>query len=124
MITFMLNISLCIKFILLPLFLGNTVFMTDSPPPYPGIQPGYGYASGPPHQSAGATASQPGAPGWANPNYNNQPMSHAGAYPGGYGQPPYSGNPPPYSAYPQSGYTQSGSYNQQPGSYNPYPHQY
>ncbi|KAG5309326.1 WBP2 protein, partial [Acromyrmex insinuator] len=70
---------------------GNTVFMTDSPPPYPGIQPGYGYASGPQHQGAGAAVGQPGAPpGWANPNYNSQPMSHAGAYPGGYGQPPYS----------------------------------
>ncbi|XP_039308936.1 WW domain-binding protein 2 isoform X4 [Solenopsis invicta] len=46
---------------------GNTVFMTDSPPPYPGIQPGYGYASGPPHQGAGAAVGQPG------------PMSHADA---------------------------------------------
>lgn len=101
--------------------------MTDSPPPYPGIQPGYGYASGPHHQGAGVAAGQPGAPRWANPNYNSQPMSHAGAYPGGYGQPPYSGyspNPPPYTAYPQSGYTQPGPYNQQPGPYNPYPHQY
>lgn len=105
-------------------FLGNTVFMTDSPPPYPGIQPGYGYASGPPHQGAGGVGmGQSGTPGWANPNYNGQPMSQAGAYPGGYGQPPYSGyspNPPPYSA--QSSYAQPGSY-QQPGSY-PYPPQY
>ncbi|XP_011642153.1 WW domain-binding protein 2 isoform X1 [Pogonomyrmex barbatus] len=107
---------------------GNTVYMTDSPPPYPGIQPGYGYASGPPHQGAGAATGQPGAPGWANPNYNSQSMSHAGAYPSySYGQPPYSGyspNPPPYSAYPQSGYTQPGPYNQQPGPYNPYSRQY
>ncbi|XP_018303382.1 WW domain-binding protein 2 isoform X2 [Mycetomoellerius zeteki] len=59
---------------------GNTVFVTDSPPPYPGIQPGYGYASGPQHQGAGAAVGQPGAPpGWANPNYNSQPMSHADA---------------------------------------------
>jgi len=43
--------------------------MTDNPPPYPGIQPGYGYASGLPHQGVGAAAGQPGAPGWANPNY-------------------------------------------------------
>lgn len=102
---------------------GNTVFMTDSPPPYPGIQPGYGYASGPPHQGGTGTG-QPG--GWANPNYNGQPMSQAGAYPGGYGQPPYYGgyspNPPPYSAYPQSRNAQPGSY-QQSGPY-PYPPQY
>jgi len=100
--------------------------MTDSPPPYPGIQPGYGYASGPPHQGAGSAAGHPGAPVWANPNYNGQPMSQAGAYPGGYGQPFYSGyspNPPPYSTYPQSGYAQPGSY-QQPGPYNQYPPQY
>lgn len=101
--------------------------MTDNPPPYPGIQSGYGYASGPPHQgTGGAGAGQPGgAPGWANPNYNGQPMSQAGAYPGGYGQPPYSGyspNPPPYSAYPQSSYAQPGAY-QQPGPYS-YPPQY
>ncbi|XP_011155488.1 WW domain-binding protein 2 isoform X3 [Solenopsis invicta] len=104
---------------------GNTVFMTDSPPPYPGIQPGYGYASGPPHQGAGAAVGQPGVPGWANPNYNGQPMSHAGAY-SDYGQSPYSGyspNPPPYSPYPQSGYPQPGPYNQQQGPY-PYPRQY
>lgn len=99
--------------------------MTDSPPPYPGIQP---YASGPPHQGAGAGATgQQGVPGWANPNYNGQPMSQAGAYPGGYGQPPYSGypsNPPPYSAYPQGGVlSQPGPYHQQ-GLYNPYPPQY
>lgn len=102
--------------------------MTDSPPPYPGIQSGYGYANGPPHQgmAGAAVAGQQGAPGWANPNYNGQPMSQAGAYPGGYGQPPYSGyspNPPPYSAYPQSSYAQPGAYQQQPGSY-PYPPQY
>jgi len=94
--------------------------MTDSPPPYPGIQPGYGYASGPLHQGVGAAAGQPGTPGWANPNYNSQPMSHAGAYLPGYGPPPYSG----YSQYSAYGYTQPGPYNQQPGSYNPYPHQY
>ncbi|GAB1867959.1 WW domain-binding protein 2 [Camponotus japonicus] len=59
---------------------GNTVFMTDSPPPYPGIQPGYGYASGPPHQGAGGVGmGQSGTPGWANPNYNGQPMSQADA---------------------------------------------
>ncbi|XP_020295902.1 WW domain-binding protein 2 isoform X2 [Pseudomyrmex gracilis] len=114
---------------------GNTVFMTDSPPPYPGIQPGYGYASGPPHQGVAGATGQPAVPGWANPNYNGQPMSREGAYPSGYGQPPYSGygqppysgypsNPPPYSPYPQSGYAPPpGSY-QQPAPYNPYPPQY
>ncbi|XP_032664656.1 WW domain-binding protein 2 isoform X2 [Odontomachus brunneus] len=50
---------------------GNTVFMTDSPPPYPGIHP---YACGPSQQGPGGAAGQ-GAPGWANPNYNGQPMS-------------------------------------------------
>ncbi|XP_014471171.1 PREDICTED: WW domain-binding protein 2 isoform X1 [Dinoponera quadriceps] len=99
---------------------GNTVFVTDSPPPYPGIHP---YACGPPQQGPGGAMGQPGAPGWANPSYNGQPMSQ-GAYPGGYGQPPHSGyplNPPPYSPYPQVN-AQGGSY-QQPG-YTPYPPHY
>lgn len=58
--------------------------MTDSPPPYPGIQP-YGYTGGPPHQNASAGAmGQPGLPGWANPNYNGQPMTQAGVYNSSY----------------------------------------
>ncbi|XP_076238811.1 WW domain binding protein 2 isoform X2 [Calliopsis andreniformis] len=67
----------------------NSVFMTDMPPPYPGINVPYqGYASGAPPQGAwGSPGQQPawtppqqnGAPGWANPNYNNQPMSQADA---------------------------------------------
>ena len=84
------------------------------PPPYPGINAPYqGYASGGnPQQQQGAWGQQPGwippsepngaAPGWANPNYNNQPMSQAGVYPN-YGQPNnYAPNPPPYSTYPQT----------------------
>lgn len=95
--------------------------MTDSPPPYPGIQP---YES--PHHGAGAAMGQQGIPAWANQNYNGQPMSQAGAYPG-YGQPSYNSypqNPPSYSPYPQGGtFAQTGAY-QQPGSYNPYTPQY
>ncbi|XP_031840205.1 WW domain binding protein 2 isoform X2 [Nomia melanderi] len=65
----------------------NTVFMTDMPPPYPGINSPY--ASGAPQQgtwgaagqqqSGWAPPQQNGALGWANPNYNNQPMSQADA---------------------------------------------
>lgn len=114
----------------------NSVFMTDMPPPYPGINSPYqGYASGAPQQGAwgGATQQQGwappqqnGAPGWANPNYNGQPMSQAGAYPT-YGQPNYNNYPqcpPPYTPYPQGGTynAQSGPYMQQ-GPY-PYPHHY
>ncbi|KOC60056.1 WW domain-binding protein 2 [Habropoda laboriosa] len=65
----------------------NSVYMTDMPPPYPGINAPYqGYASVPP-QGAWGGSQQPGwtppqqngAPGWANPSYNAQPMSQADA---------------------------------------------
>ncbi|CAK9827741.1 WW domain-binding protein 2 [Anthophora retusa] len=65
----------------------NSVYMTDMPPPYPGINAPYqGYASVPP-QGAWGGSQQPvwtppqqnGAPGWSNPNYNAQPMSQADA---------------------------------------------
>ncbi|XP_043284279.1 WW domain-binding protein 2 isoform X1 [Venturia canescens] len=117
----------------------NSVYMTDMPPPYPGINAPYqGYATGGnPQQQAGAWGGgtppqQNGVPGWANPNYNGQTMSQAGAYPGhpGYGQPNYNNyppNPPAYSTYPQAGppaaYTHHGPYPQQ-GTYNPYPPPY
>ncbi|XP_076682654.1 WW domain binding protein 2 isoform X1 [Andrena cerasifolii] len=111
----------------------NSVYMTDMPPPYPGINVPYqGYASGAPPQGAwGGSGQQPawtppqqnGAPGWANPNYNNQPMSQAGAYPN-YGQPTFSSypqNPPPYTQYPQSNTTyQHPGYYPQQNPYNPY----
>ncbi|XP_043251283.1 WW domain-binding protein 2 isoform X1 [Colletes gigas] len=114
----------------------NSVFMTDMPPPYPGINAPYqGYANDAPPQGAwGGAGQQPvwappqqnGAPGWPNPNYNSQPMSQAGAYPT-YGQPTYNNyvqNPPPYSQYPQSNnYAQPGYYPQQ-NPYNQYPHTY
>lgn len=120
-------------FLYVHIYTANSVYMTDMPPPYPGINVPYqGYASGAPPQGAwGGSGQQPawtppqqnGAPGWANPNYNNQPMSQAGAYPN-YGQPTYSSypqNPPPYTQYPQSNttYQQSGYYPQQ-NPYNPY----
>ncbi|XP_053973165.1 WW domain-binding protein 2 isoform X1 [Hylaeus anthracinus] len=114
----------------------NSVFMTDMPPPYPGINAPYqGYATGAPPQGAWGGAGQPpawsppqqnGAAGWSNPHYNSQPMSQAGAYPP-YGQPTYNNypqNPPPYSQYPQSNnYTQPGYYPQQ-NPYNSYPPTY
>lgn len=77
----------------------NSVYMTDMPPPYPGINASY---QGPGGQQPGWPPSQQnGAPGWANPNYSNQPMSQAGVYPN-YGQPNnYAQNPPMYSAPPQ-----------------------
>ncbi|KAK0098829.1 hypothetical protein PV326_002460 [Microctonus aethiopoides] len=99
----------------------NTVYMTDMPPPYPGINSPY--VSGGNHQQHhggwGAQSQQNGAPAWANPNYNEQPSSQAGAYPG-YQLPNYNNypqNPPPYSTYPQPGAHPQGQYN------NPYqPH--
>lgn len=110
----------------------NSVYMTDMPPPYPGINTPYqGYANVPPQGAWGNSSQQPGwtppqqngAPGWANPSYNAQPMSQAGAYPN-YGQPAYnsySQNPPPYTPYSQgNNYVQSGYYPQQ-NPYNPYP---
>ncbi|XP_043284280.1 WW domain-binding protein 2 isoform X2 [Venturia canescens] len=64
----------------------NSVYMTDMPPPYPGINAPYqGYATGGnPQQQAGAWGGgtppqQNGVPGWANPNYNGQTMSQADA---------------------------------------------
>lgn len=108
------------------LFSANSVYMTDMPPPYPGINAPYqGYASGANSQQQGAWGSRPewippeqnGTPGWANPNYNNQPISQTGVYTN-YGQPNYfAQNPPPYSTYPQStpfgqpGYSQHAPYN-------------
>ncbi|KAK0163648.1 hypothetical protein PV327_007310 [Microctonus hyperodae] len=59
----------------------NTVYMTDMPPPYPGINSPY--VSGGNHQQHhggwGAQSQQNGAPAWANPNYNEQPGSQADA---------------------------------------------
>ncbi|XP_012274445.1 WW domain-binding protein 2 isoform X2 [Orussus abietinus] len=62
----------------------NSVFMTDMPPPYPGINAPY--ASGNPQQQPPAWGQQMsnGAPGWGNPGYNQpsahgQPMSQADA---------------------------------------------
>ncbi|XP_051175182.1 WW domain-binding protein 2 [Leptopilina boulardi] len=66
----------------------NSVYMTDMPPPYPGINAQYqGYASGGNPQQHGAWGQQPGwtpqhqngAPAWANPNYNNQQTPQADA---------------------------------------------
>ncbi|XP_015122537.1 WW domain-binding protein 2 [Diachasma alloeum] len=52
----------------------NSVYMTDMPPPYPGINSPY--VSGGAPQGQGAWGGQPpqqnGNPGWANPNYNPQ----------------------------------------------------
>lgn len=116
-------------------YIANSVYMTDMPPPYPGINTPYqGYANVPPQGAWGNSSQQPGwtppqqngAPGWANPSYNAQPMSQAGAYPN-YGQPAYnsySQNPPPYTPYSQgNNYVQSGYYPQQ-NPYNPYPPNY
>ncbi|XP_068976533.1 WW domain-binding protein 2 isoform X1 [Bombus flavifrons] len=113
----------------------NSVYMTDMPPPYPGINTPYqGYANAPSQGAWGTSTQQPnwtppqqnGAPGWANPSYNAQPMSQAGAY-SNYGQPAYNSypqNPPPYTPYSQgNNYTQSGYYPQQ-NPYNPYPPNY
>ncbi|KAK1133322.1 hypothetical protein K0M31_011138 [Melipona bicolor] len=110
----------------------NSVYMTDMPPPYPGINTPYeGYANVHPQGAWGNSSQQPswtppqqnGAPGWANPSYNAQPMSQAGAYPN-YGQPAYNGypqNPPPYTPYSQgNNYVQPNYYPQQ-NPYNPYP---
>ncbi|XP_014215737.1 WW domain-binding protein 2 isoform X2 [Copidosoma floridanum] len=67
----------------------NSVFMTDMPPPYPGINAAYqGYDGPAAQQQPGAWGPTPGAnphpqqngaPAWANPNYNGQPMSQADA---------------------------------------------
>ncbi|XP_017764068.1 PREDICTED: WW domain-binding protein 2 isoform X2 [Eufriesea mexicana] len=66
----------------------NTVYMTDMPPPYPGINTPYqGYANAPSEGAWGSSSQQSGwtppqqngAPGWANPSYNAQPMSQADA---------------------------------------------
>lgn len=54
------------------------------PPPYPGINSPY--ARGASQQIAWGYQ-----PGWANPNYNSQPMSQTGVYPT-YGQPIYYGH--------------------------------
>ncbi|KAJ8687896.1 hypothetical protein QAD02_023691 [Eretmocerus hayati] len=90
----------------------NSVFMTDMPPPYPGLNAAYqGYSNGGPPLQAGAWGQAPqqnpqqnGAPAWANPNYNGQPMSQAGVYPN-YGQPAQQAYPqhnlPPYAGYGQ-----------------------
>lgn len=92
--------------------------MTDMPPPYPGITAPYQrYGDGgnppPPHaQNPGWQQPANGTPAWANPNYNSQPMSQAGAYPPHYAQPNYTNNapqyPPPYAAsmYPPPMYPQ------------------
>lgn len=42
-------------------FIANTVYMTDMPPPYPGISGYNGYATAPPSGAMGFT--QPQAPG-------------------------------------------------------------
>ncbi|XP_033219114.1 WW domain-binding protein 2 isoform X4 [Belonocnema kinseyi] len=64
----------------------NSVFMTDMPPPYPGINASYqGHASGGISQQQGPWVQRPewippeqnGTPGWANPNYKNQSISQA-----------------------------------------------
>lgn len=104
----------------------NSVFMTDNPPPYPGINASYqGY--GAPQQPGAWGASPPqhphqqvqqnGQPGWANPNYNGgQPMSQAGVY-SNYGQPAqqnYPQNPLTYSPY-----TQAQGYGASQGPYSP-----
>ncbi|XP_076656318.1 WW domain binding protein 2 isoform X1 [Halictus rubicundus] len=108
----------------------NSVFMTDMPPPYPGINSPY--ASSTPQQGAWGAAGQQtgwappqqnGAPGWANPSYNSQPMSQAGGYPN-YQQPSYNSypqNPPPYSQYPAGNNYPQPQYNPQQNSYKPYP---
>lgn len=41
------------------LFSANTVFMTDMPPPYPGINGYQGYATAPPSNAMGFAASAP-----------------------------------------------------------------
>lgn len=114
--------------------------MTDSPPPYPGINGPYqGYASGgaqqQPQPGAWGTAAQPnnwsqpesnGAPGWGNPGFNPQPMSQGGAYPN-FGQPSYNiyqQSPPQYSQYtqnlpqyPQYSQNRQGGFSSQPTGY-------
>ncbi|XP_066603812.1 WW domain-binding protein 2 isoform X2 [Prorops nasuta] len=66
----------------------NTVFMTDMPPPYPGINQPYVSGGTAPQQGAwGGAGQQQGwvppqqnnVPAWGNPNYNGQPMSQADA---------------------------------------------
>ncbi|XP_015516844.1 WW domain-binding protein 2 isoform X1 [Neodiprion lecontei] len=126
----------------------NGVYMTDSPPPYPGINGPYqGYASGgaaqqQPQPSAWGNSAQPsnwgqpqsnGAPGWANPGYNPQSMSQGGAYPS-YGQPSYnnyqpippqfsqySQNPPQYHPNPAQYLQNPPQYSQNPPQYSQYP---
>lgn len=99
--------------------------MTDMPPPYPGINAQYqGYASGGNPQQHGAWGQQPGwtpqhqngAPGWANPNYNNQQTPQAGVYPNHGQSNNYPQYPPPYTTYPQNNPYGQPSYPQ----YGPY----
>lgn len=88
----------------------NSVYMTEMPPPYPGINAPYqGYAMGGNPQQPGAwnNGAQHNGAAWGNSHYNGQ--SHAGAYPN-YGQPGNANYPPPYSTVPH-----------QQGSYNSYP---
>lgn len=61
----------------------NSVYMTDMPPPYPGINSPYqsqqGAWAGANQQPSWQQPQQNGNPGWANPGYNGQPMSQADA---------------------------------------------
>ncbi|XP_008554893.1 WW domain-binding protein 2 [Microplitis demolitor] len=92
----------------------NSVYMTDSPPPYPGINSG---------MNAG-NVQQTGAPAWANPNYNSQPNPQAGAHPGYPGYQQAAGYVPPPNYQQSAGYYNNYPQNPPPyspqGSYNPY----
>ncbi|KAF5293595.1 hypothetical protein FQA39_LY03080 [Lamprigera yunnana] len=92
----------------------NSVFMTDAPPPYPGINsaylppPGYGAAQGGsyPPQGGGFPPQQGGYP----PQHGGYPPQQGGYPPQQGGYPPQQGGFPPQQGgnYPQQGFVQPG----------------
>ncbi|XP_033149389.1 WW domain-binding protein 2 isoform X1 [Drosophila busckii] len=84
----------------------NTVFISDNPPPYPGITPPQNQPAPQPQQQ------QPTEPTWYG--FSAPPDQQPQGYPQGYPQPPQQGYPqPPQQGYPQppqQGYPQPPSY--------------
>ncbi|XP_055384052.1 postacrosomal sheath WW domain-binding protein isoform X2 [Condylostylus longicornis] len=105
----------------------NSVFMSDNPPPYPGLAtPGQGQAQGfaggfvqPQQGYPGAPPPYGGAPQGGYPGYPNGPQPGYPGYPNQSGYPGYSGPQPGYNGYPgqQPGYPSP--YAQPGGPYNP-----
>jgi len=99
----------------------NTVYMHDSPPPYPGIVPQgptpNGYAGGPPNQGYGQPDySQP--PAYPGMQYPGQ----GGMYPGlPNGQPNFPGYPNGQSGYPGAQQNYAGGQPSYPGAQPSYP---